>query len=161
MRDINRAIERVERAMAHALDRPEREKAGEKPKAKPPKIHTWRAPAGDTSQYAEATKRRVFWEKTSMTKLAVTARAINVSVPLDPAAIGALPLPDGERTDLAVNCDGKLYAANLRKVKTAIAANGAEAMFVMLQGKLKGDEIIECGITAQVKAVKETKGIAE
>jgi hypothetical protein len=34
-------------------------------------------------------------------------------------------------------------------------------MFVMLQGKLKGDEIIECGITAQVKAVKETKGAAE
>jgi hypothetical protein len=30
-----------------------------------------------------------------------------------------------------------------------------------LQGKLKGNEIVECGITAQVKAVKETKGAAE
>jgi hypothetical protein len=87
----------------------------------------------------------------------VTARAIKISAPLDPAAVGALPIPDGERTDLAVNCDGKLYTASVatksfRKVKTAIAANGAENMFVMIQGKLKGSEIIEAGLTAQVKA---------
>ena len=101
-----------------------------------------------------------------MTALALTARTVKVSIPLGPAVVGALPIPDGERTDLGINCDGKLYTANiatksLRKVKTAVAANGAEAMFVTLQGKLKGDKIIECGITAQVKAAKETKGATE
>jgi hypothetical protein len=54
-------------------------------------------------------------------------------------------------------CEGKIYTADvatksLRKVKATIAANGAENTFVMIQGKLKNDEIAECGIVAQVKA---------
>jgi hypothetical protein len=43
---------------------------------------------------------------------------------------------------------------SLRKVKTAIAANGAENVFVMVQGRLKNNEIAECGIVAQVKVTK-------
>jgi len=100
-----------------------------------------------------------------MTKLSVTARAIKVSVPLDPAAVGALPLPNQERVELAVGCDGLRYAASistksLRKAKSTISANGAEKVFVMLQGKLKGNEILECGLVAQVKIVKATQGSA-
>jgi hypothetical protein len=164
MRDVNRVIEHIERTVT-PLDAPPA-RPPDPHRSRKPAILAWRAPAGDNSQYAEATKQRVFKEKTSMTVLAVTVRTIKVSVPLDPAAIGALPLPDGERTDLRINCDGKLYTANIatksiRKVRTAISTNGAEAMFVMIQGKLKGDEIIEAGITAQVKAAKEAKGATE
>jgi hypothetical protein len=43
---------------------------------------------------------------------------------------------------------------SLRKAKSTIAANGAEHVFAMVQGKLKGNEIIECGLVAQVKAPK-------
>jgi hypothetical protein len=163
MRDVNRIIEHLERTLTRGLDyKPARPPAPLR--ARKPNIRAWRAPAGDTSQYVEATKRRVFWEKNlnMTTRLTVTARSVKVSVPLDPAAVTALPIPDGERVELAVNCDGKLYTVNVstkswRKVKTAIAANGAEAMFVQLQGKLMRNEITECGITAQVKAAKETK----
>ena len=93
-----------------------------------------------------------------MPRLIVTARFLKVTIPLDPAAVGALPIPDGERVELAVNCDGQLYAANIavrswRKVKKTIADNGAESTFVALQGKLgRNSEILEGGLTAQVKA---------
>ena len=157
MRDINRAIERIERAMERALDGPRQEKP-RATKAKPT-IHVWRAPAGDNSLYVESKAQSVFQEKPRVSKLSVTARSIKVSVPLDPAAVGALPIPNQDRVELAVSCDGQLYATNisaksLRKAKTVIGANGAETTFVMLQGKLKGNEIIECGLVAQAKVVK-------
>jgi hypothetical protein len=159
MSDITRAIEHVERVMTRALDKP---LSGTAPRqtheAKAPKVYAWRAPASDNSQYAAQT---VFKdkEKPIVTKLLVSARAVKVTIPLDPAVVGALPVPDGARADLAVNCDGKLYSASiatksLRKAKTTIGVNGADATFVMLQGRLKGDEIIECGLVAQVKAAK-------
>jgi hypothetical protein len=40
---------------------------------------------------------------------------------------------------------------SLHKAKSTITANGVENIFVMVQGKLKGNEIIECGLVAQVK----------
>jgi hypothetical protein len=164
MRDVNRVIEHIERTVTRNLDPPPA-RPPDPHRSRKPAIRAWRAPAGDDSRYVEPKPQSVFREKTSMTKLSVTARTVKVSVPLDPAVVGALPIPNQERVELAVSCDGRSYAASvaaksLRKVKTAIGANGAEAMFVMLQGKLKGDEITECGITAQVKAVKETKGAA-
>jgi hypothetical protein len=60
---------------------------------------------------------------------------------------------------LAITCDGKVYTADiatksLRKARATIAANGAENVFVMVQGKLKGNEITECGLVAQVKTPK-------
>jgi hypothetical protein len=42
----------------------------------------------------------------------------------------------------------------LRKAKAMIAASGAENVFAMVQGKLWGNEIVECGLVAQVKAPK-------
>ena len=96
-----------------------------------------------------------------MTKLSVTARAVKVTIPLDPAAIDTLPLPDQQRVELLVGCDGQRYSASistksLRKAKSTISANGVEKVFVMLQGKLKGHEILECGLVAQVKIAKAT-----
>ena len=97
-----------------------------------------------------------------MTKLSVTARAMKVLVPLDPAAVGMLPTPSQERVEFVVSCEGQRYTANiatksLRKTKNTIAANNADTVFVMLQGKLKGSEIIECGLAVQIKTTKATK----
>jgi hypothetical protein len=44
----------------------------------------------------------------------------------------------------------------LCKAKSTISASGAENVFAMVQGKLKGNEIIECGLVAQVKTPKPT-----
>ena len=74
--------------------------------------------------------------------------------------MAALPAPDGQsRSRLAITCDGKIYSADiatkaLRKAKATIAASGAENVFVMVQGKLRNNEIIECGLVAQVKTPK-------
>jgi hypothetical protein len=150
MRDLTRAINHIERTMTRGLERPT---AREKPYVPARSPTAWRAPATDV-EYPE----RAFKPKDkSVTRLTVTARAIKVTVPLDPAVVATLPTPDGQaRSELSVSCDGKLYAANvatksLRKVKATIAANGAENVFVMLQGKLRDSEIAECGIVAQVK----------
>ena len=98
-----------------------------------------------------------------MTKLSVIARAIKILAPLDPAAVGMLPLPNGERVELTVGCEGQRYttsvsAKSLGKAKSTIAANGVDTVFVVLQGRLKGHEIIECGLVAQVKTAKATQG---
>jgi len=159
-RDIHRAIEQVERVMARALDESGAKLPKKKtPRTRSPTIRAWRAPVSNHFQYPEPKVRSVFREKTSMTKLSVTARAIKVSIPLDPAAVAMLPAPNQERVELAVGCDGLRYAASisaksLRKAKSTISANGADAVFVMLQGKLKGSEIVECGLVAQAKIVK-------
>jgi len=162
-RDINRAIEHVERVLAHTLDKSST-KPPKAPKTKSPTIRGWRAPASDPSQYPEA--RPILREKSNVTKLSLTARAVKVTVPLDPVAVGALPLPNGERVELTVGCEGQRYATSisaksLRKAKSTIAANGAEKVFVLLQGKLRGNEIIECGLVAQMKVTKETQGVAK
>ena len=94
------------------------------------------------------------------TQLTITARAIKITVPLDPAEIAALPSSHGqERVKLVIACEGKLYSADiatksLRKAKSTISASGAENVFAMVQVKLKGNEIVECGLVAQVKTPK-------
>jgi hypothetical protein len=81
---------------------------------------------------------------------------------LDAAEIAALPAPDGQmRCQQATTCEGKVYTAeiatkSLRKAKAAIAASGVANVFVMVQGKLKGSEIVECGLVAQVKTPKRS-----
>ena len=93
------------------------------------------------------------------TQLTVTARAMKVTTPLAPAEVAALPSHGQERIKLAIACEGKLYSADiatksLRKAKATIAASGVANVFAMVQGKLKGAEIIECGLVAQVKTPK-------
>jgi hypothetical protein len=74
--------------------------------------------------------------------------------------VRTLPDPGGQaRCLLAIICDGKVYTADiatkaLRKARSTISANGAEKVFVLIQGKLKGNEIVECGLVAQVKTPK-------
>jgi hypothetical protein len=48
-----------------------------------------------------------------MTRLALTARALKVTVPLDVAEVATLPAPDGQvRSQLAIACEGKIYTAD-------------------------------------------------
>jgi hypothetical protein len=95
---------------------------------------------------------------------ALTARALKVTVVLNVAEIAKLPTPDGQaRSKLTINCEGRVYNADvatksLRKCKATITANEC---VVILQGKLKGTEITECGIVAQVKVPKTEKEAAE
>jgi hypothetical protein len=43
---------------------------------------------------------------------------------------------------------------SLRKAKATISANGTENVSVLVQGKLKGNEIVDCGLVAQAKTPK-------
>ena len=171
MRDLYKSIDYIERGLLRGLDR----KVTSLPKGMVPKssIRAWRAPVANDDVYPE----QVFGPKAKlrdeprnnsrprdkpkdrpMTRL--TARALKVTVPLDAVEVAALPAPDGQaRSRLAITCEGKIYAADiatksLRKAKATIAASGAENVFVMVQGKLRNNEIIECGLVAQVKTPK-------
>jgi hypothetical protein len=101
-----------------------------------------------------------------MTKLTLNARALKITVPLDAMEVRTLPDPGGQaRCQLAITCEGKIYTADiatkaLRKAKSTIAANGVENVFAMIQGKLRGNEIIDCGLVAQVKTPKPSAAAA-
>jgi hypothetical protein len=179
MRDLNKAIDYIERGMLRGLDR----KAAPSLLLKRPKppIRAWRAPV-TASNAGVVYPEQVFRPKdklkdkskdtsrdtsrdTPMARLTVTARAIKITVSLDVAEVASLPDPGGQaRSQLAITCEGKIYIADiatksLRKAKSTIAANGAEHVFVMVQGKLKTNEIIECGLVAQVKTPKPAEAV--
>jgi hypothetical protein len=170
MRDINKAIERVESTLIRGLDRttaPPREKrqplSHVREASRPPSSQFWRAPVTNT-RYPEQFKSK---GRPMTQPAALTARALKVTVVLNVAEIAKLPTPDGQaRSKLTIDCDGRVYNADvatksLRKAKTTITAHGAENVAVIVQGKLKGNEITECGIVAQVKVAKTGKEAAE
>lgn len=87
----------------------------------------------------------------------LTARALKVSVTLDPAQVAAIPLRDNAPAPpFVVAVDGRrlrsqVTAKSLRKVLAMIAEHGP-ATVVTLQGKLaEGDVIAEAGLVAQVR----------
>jgi hypothetical protein len=164
MRDLYKSIDYIERGMLRDLDRKAAPPSNVSPKQGKSLIRAWRAPV-TASDVAVRHPEQVFRPKEKappMTRLNLTARALKVTVPLDPAEIAALPAPDGQmRSQLAIACEGKVYIADiatkaLRKAKATIAASGAENVFAMVQGKLRNNEIIECGLVVQVKAPKPT-----
>jgi hypothetical protein len=94
-----------------------------------------------------------------MSNLAIAAKAVKVTVPLDPATLAALPepRPGTDRVTLVITCEDAIFSASisaksLRKARSTIAEYGAENIFCVVQGKLKGKEIVECGLVAQLKA---------
>jgi hypothetical protein len=158
MRDLYKTINHIEHVLTRGL---ERTATASPPRGKPkPSSHVWHAPATDTVYPSEQQLFKPAKDK-PVPQLTVTTRALKVSAVLDAAEVAGLPTPDGQaRSHLAVSCDGKIYRADiatksLRKVKTTIAANGAENTFVMVQGKLKNNEIAECGLVAQAKVKKD------
>ena len=172
MRDLYKSIDYIERGMLRGLDR---KPASSLPKgmvAPKPSIRAWHAPvtASDTRpvRFEQVFRPKDKLKDTSrdtsrdthMTRLTLSARALKITIPLDAMEVRTLPDPGGQaRCQLAITCDGKVYTADiatksLRKAKSTIAANGAENVFAMVQGKLKGNEIIEAGLVAQVKTPK-------
>jgi hypothetical protein len=158
VRDLHKTIAYIEHTLTRGL---ERKVVPPRRKQKP--SYVWHAPAiaTDTQYPAE----QIFKPKEKpMAQLIVTARALKVTAVLDVAVVATLPAPDGQpRTKLTITCEGKSYTADvatksLRKVKATIAANGAENVFVMVQGKLRNNEIVECGIVAQLKVAKTADG---
>jgi hypothetical protein len=102
----------------------------------------------------------------AMAKLTLSARALKITIPLDAMEVRALPDPGGQapRCQLAITCEGKVYTADVatkavRKAKSTISANGAENVFAMIQGKLRGNEIVEAGLVAQVKTPKPSASV--
>jgi hypothetical protein len=156
MRDVGKIIARIERDMNRGLERRPVAPPSGKPKPTP---RAWRAPETGfpypSEQALEPEENRPVGAQ-----LTLTTRGLKVTVVLAAAEVAALPTPDGQRCTLAITCDGKVYSADvavksLRKCKATISDNGAENVFCMVQGKLRGTEIIECGLVAQVKQAKE------
>ena len=178
MRDLYKSIDYIERGMLRGLDR---KPASSLPKgmvAPKPSIRAWHAPvtASDTrpvrfeqvfrpkDKLTKDTSRDTSRD-THMTRLTLSARALKITIPLDAMEVRTLPDPGGQaRCLLAITCDGKVYTADiatksLRKARATIAANGAENVFAMVQGKLKGNEIVDCGLVAQVKTPKPVEAV--
>jgi hypothetical protein len=154
MRNLFKTIAYVEHTFTRGF---ERKAATPREKRKP--SYVWHAPVTVTD--TRYPPEQIFKSKGKpMTQLTVTARALKITAVLYAAVVATLPAPDGQsRSKLIINCEGKNYTADiatksLRKVKATIAANGVENVFVMVQGKLKNNEIVECGIVAQVKVAK-------
>ena len=175
MRDLGKTLDYIERGMLRGLDRkPASALLLKRPK---PQIRAWRAPV--TASNAKVVyPEQVFRPKdklkdtsrdtsrdTHMTRLTLSARALKITIPLDAMEVRTLPDPGGQaRCLLAITCDGKVYTADiatksLRKARATIAANGAENVFAMVQGKLKGNEIVDCGLVAQVKTPKPVEAV--
>jgi hypothetical protein len=161
MRDLYRTINYIEHTLTRGLDR----KAAPPMKKRKPASYIWRAPVtSNDTQYPEQLFKPKKDKPMTQAQLTITARALKVTAALDAAAVATLPTPDGQaRSKLTISCEGKSYIADiatksLRKVKATVAANGAENVFVMVQGKLKNNEIIEAGIVAQVKVTKTAEG---
>jgi hypothetical protein len=103
----------------------------------------------------------------------LTARVLKVTVVLDPAEVAKLTVPDQPRMTLSIQGGGEirvggervvtadLASKSVRKAQAAIREHGAEAMVVVLQGKLiAGDQLTEAGLVAHVKATKPVEAAA-
>jgi hypothetical protein len=94
-------------------------------------------------------------------QLELTARAIKVTLVVEPEALAGFVVPNGgERVRFWVRVGerrltGELNPKTVRKVIATVAEHGAGAVAVVVQGKLgAGDVVEEAGITAQVKGPK-------
>jgi hypothetical protein len=87
----------------------------------------------------------------------LNARALKVTVVLDPAEVALIEAPDGKPRvvidirlpDRRVTVD--VAAKAVRRALAVIAEHGPDAVSVIIQGKLVGDTITEAGIVAQPK----------
>jgi hypothetical protein len=90
---------------------------------------------------------------------AISARALKVTAVLDPSELAALPVPASARVVLQIKVGARIYTADiatkaLRKSQATIMEHGADAVVVLIQGKLDGEQIVEAGLTAQPRVVK-------
>lgn len=91
----------------------------------------------------------------------LSARAIKVTVLLDPAEIATLATPEGQsRTTLEIKVAGRKLSAeiatkSLRKVHAVISEVGTAGCVTLIQGKLGPNDVMqECGLSAQLRNAK-------
>lgn len=90
----------------------------------------------------------------------LNARALKVTLVLDPAELALLADPSTARTTLTIKVDGRtvtadIAAKSLRRAKAAIAQYGGNGCSVLVQGKLAaGDVLQDAGLVAQPKVAK-------
>jgi hypothetical protein len=102
-----------------------------------------------------------------MKTLHLTARALKVTMVLDPAALLRVMVPDGlPRATLKITVDRRAYTAsiaakNLRRAVTTITNEGAENFALVLMGNLVGETIEEAGLAAQPKGPRPMEAAAE
>jgi hypothetical protein len=155
MRDLNKTIEHIERVTWKQEDRRPTDVAKLKPSPR-----AWRAPDA-VLRPASAAEREVHRQASGgAAGNTVVARAVKVTIPLQPDSVAALAVPESgpARVKLSVSFDAgtlrtEIAAKSVRKAQRVLAENGPDAVFCMLQGKLAPkNEIVECGLVAQVKA---------
>jgi sarcosine oxidase gamma subunit len=152
MRDINKMIEHIEQTTWGSRDRRSSQPA-DKPKPSP---HAWRAP--DAVLRPASPAEREAHRRFEGAANALVARAVKVTVPLDPAAVAALEVREGgpPRLRLTIAVEGGVLQADVaakavRKAQRTLVENSPDAIFCQLIGKLVKNEIVECGLVAQVK----------
>src|SRR5215472_12666940 len=152
MRDINKAIEHIEQTTWGGRD----QKPSQPVSTSNSSPRAWRAPDAvlRPASAAERAAHRQF-EGVANT---LTARSIKVTVPLNAAEVAALEAPEGgpSRIRLTITVEGgalraEVAAKAVRKAQKTIAENSPDAIFCQLIGKLVKNEIVECGLVAQVK----------
>jgi hypothetical protein len=104
----------------------------------------------------------------------LNARAIKVTIVLDPSELARLAVPEGQpRVTLSIRVGGEISvggarivtadiaAKSVRKAQVAIREHGAAGVAVILQGKLVADDqIAEAGLVAQVKTPRPVAAAA-
>jgi len=89
------------------------------------------------------------------------AKTLKATVVLDPEAVGRIVVPTGQpKVTLRITVAGRrltaeVNAKSLRRAVASVHATGADAVVIVLQGKLEPNDVLaEAGITAQPKAPK-------
>jgi len=92
-------------------------------------------------------------------RLNLAAKALKVTLVLDPAQLAEVIVPNGAGPQpLRITIGerrvkAQISAKSLRKAVAMIAEHGAEKVVLLLQGKLVEDDVIsECGLVAQLRA---------
>jgi hypothetical protein len=95
------------------------------------------------------------------------AKALKVTLVLDPAAVVAFRVPNGDlRTTITISVGGRTVTADLasksiRKAITAIGEHGVDGVACVLQGKLRADNTIdEAGLVVQPRTPPVAKAAA-
>jgi hypothetical protein len=94
--------------------------------------------------------------------LKLQIKGFKIAAVLDAAAVASLHLPrDQARVTLSVTdanghkLQSELASKSLRRCITAIAEAGPDGVTIILQGKLNGTTIEDCGISAQPRTPKK------
>ena len=102
------------------------------------------------------------WSKDG--RLRLQARALKVTLVIDPAVLAGLDVPIGKpHVPFVIDVGGRrvtgrFTAKSLRKAVAAVAERGVESVAVVVQAKLAvGDKLEETGIVAQPKAMRVAK----